>query len=79
MNGRKNITHIKKITKIILKITLLLLLLKLLGIIHCSFLVVSLPILIPASIMFIIINIFVIGWSYVIISNEIKYKKEIKK
>lgn len=79
MSGRRNIDRIKKFTNFTLKMTLLLLILKIIGIIHCSFLVISLPILIPVSIMFIVLNIFIIGWGFVIVSNEIKYKKEIKK
>jgi hypothetical protein len=74
MSGRKNIKIIKNFTKYVLISTLILLLLKIIGIIHCSLLIVSLPILIPASLIFILILMFIFGWGFVIVLNEIKYK-----
>ena len=78
MNGRTNLKRIKKTTEYIIKFTLILLVLKIIGIIQCSFLTISLPILIPVSLIFMLILIFILAWSFVIILNEIQYKRKNK-
>ena len=78
MNGRTNLKRIKKTAEYIIKFTLILLVLKIIGIIHCSFLTISLPILIPVSLIFMLILIFILAWSFVIILNEIQYKRKNK-